>query len=800
LSPDRKATTPRASSTSTSRRAGTGPATRAPGSRKTASGKPATRGAGRKPPRSLPRRLLRWFGFAVLAFFLLGAAAFAVGYTMTDIPDPNRDFQTQTTFVYYADGKHEIGQFADQNRTSIPLSEVPQHVQDAVVAAEDRSFYTNKGIDPKGILRAAFSNARGNSTQGASTITQQYVKVFYLSQERTLTRKVKEAFLSLKLQRQQSKDEILQGYLNTIYFGRGAYGIQAAAQAYFDKDAGELTVPEGAALAAILNSPGNFDPANGAATRQRLLGRYQYVIDGMEKAGDLTPDQAARFSARLPSFPRVRTQDQYGGQRGHVLTMVKRQLLDKGFDEQEITGGGLKVTTTFTRKAMRAAAAAVEKERPKGLKKLHVAVASVDPRTGALKGMYGGQDYLESQLNWAVAGGSPGSAFKPFALSAAIDDGYSLRSTFDGNSPYFFPNGKDKVVNEGPGDGNDYGSAISLTEATVESVNTAYVDMTQAMVNGPKKIMKMAIKMGVPANAPGLAPTAGISLGSATINPIDMASSYGTIADGGKAKRWYVIDKVTGADGENRYRAPKTTTRAMSNPVSRDVSYALQQVVQSGTGRNALALGRPAAGKTGTATNDKGDVSSSWFVGYTPQLSTAVMYVRGDGNDALNGYLPSYFGADYPTRTWTEAMRRALVGAPVEQFPAPANLSARQRDHAPQPTFTPAPAPTAQPDSSTPTFAPPPTQTQQSTPTRTPTPPPTPTQQPTQQPTPTPTPTPKPPATRSPTPTTVPTPTPGAGGGGGNGGGSGGGGNGRGGSGNNGGGNGGGPGNGRGPH
>src|SRR4051794_22910206 len=445
LSPDRKATPSRATaraSASSSRasapgtRKATPAGTRAPGAKKapaprrggpggTSGGTGVKGGKGGKPPRSLPRRLLKWFGLAVLAFFLLGAAAFAVGYTSTDIPNPNQDFQTQTTFVYYADGKHEIGKFAEQNRTSIPLSDVPQHVQDAVIAAEDRTFYTNKGIDPKGILRAAFSNARGNSTQGASTITQQYVKVFYLSQERTLTRKVKEAFVSLKLQRQQSKDEILQGYLNTIYFGRGAYGIQAAAHAYFDKDASELTVPEGAALASILNSPGNFDPANGAETRQRLLGRYRYVIDGMEQAGNLTPAQAARFSAKLPNFPRVRTQDQFGGQRGHVLTMVKNELLAKGFDEQEISGGGLKVTTTFTRKAMAAAAAAVKKERPKGLKKLHIAVASVDPRTGSLKGMYAGQDYLESQLNWAVAGGSPGSAFKPYALSAAINDGYS---------------------------------------------------------------------------------------------------------------------------------------------------------------------------------------------------------------------------------------------------------------------------------------------------------------------------------------------------------------------------------------
>src|SRR4051794_30650961 len=336
LSPDRKPTPPTISGTSTSQRAGSGPTTHEPATRK-----PGERGhrdqasrGGRRPPRSLPRRLLKWFGFPVLAFFLLGAAAFAVGYTTTDIPDPNRDFQTQTTFVYYADGKHEIGHFADQNRTSIPLSDVPQHVQDAVVAAEDRTFYTNKGIDPKGILRAAFSNARGNATQGASTITQQYVKVFYLSQERTLSRKVKEAFLSLKLQRQQSKDEILQGYLNTIYFGRGAYGVQAASRAYFDKDARRLTVAEGAVLASVLNSPTALDPAGGAAARARLLGRYQYVLSGMASAGDLPSAQADRLSTKLPRFATVRSQNQYGGQRGHVLTLVRRQLLARGFTDQ----------------------------------------------------------------------------------------------------------------------------------------------------------------------------------------------------------------------------------------------------------------------------------------------------------------------------------------------------------------------------------------------------------------------------------------------------------------------------------
>jgi membrane peptidoglycan carboxypeptidase len=725
VSPERKA----ASSAPRSARPGSAPSSRTgtkPGARTSPPRRPPT-GKGRKPRASLPRRLLKWVSLTVLALFLLGVLAFVAGYLTTDIPDPNKDFTAQTSFVYYADGKHEIGRFASQNRTSIPLSQVPVHVQKAVIAAEDRSFYTNKGIDPKGILRAAFSNARGNATQGASTITQQYVKIFYLSQERTLTRKVKEAFVSLKLQRQQSKDEILQGYLNTIYFGRGAYGVQAASRAYFDKDAQQLSVSEGAVLASVLNSPTALDPAGGAAARTRLLGRYQYVLSGMVSAGDLPAAQAERLKARLPRFPRIPTQNQYGGQRGHVLTLVKRQLLAKGFSDQEISGGGLKVTTTFTRNSMRAAAQAVRDQRPKGLKDLHVAVASVDPRTGALKGMYAGQDYLRSQLNWALAGGSPGSAFKPFALAAALDDGYSLKSTFDGNSPYVFPNGTSKVVNEGGGGGTDYGARISLLTATELSVNTAYVDLTQSMDNGPRKILDTAVKMGVPREAPGLRPVSGISLGSATVSPVDMANAYGTIADGGRAKPWYVITKVSDSSGAKRYQAPRQTPRVLSRAVDRDVSYALQQVVRAGTGKNAQALGRPAAGKTGTATNKAGDVSSSWFVGYTPQLSTAVMYVRGDGNDALNGYLPSYFGADYPTRTWTETVRETLDSSPVLDFPPPANLAARQRDHAPVPTFTPEPSAASTPSSRP---APSPSDTPTSTPTRSPTGTPTATQTP----------------------------------------------------------------------
>lgn len=685
-------------------------------------GKRASRKRGRRRS-GLVSRIIKWGLIAVLAVIVLVALAFWYGYSHTTIPNPNRAYQAQTTLVYYKDGHHELGRFATQNRTSIPLSEVPQHVQDAVIAAEDRTFYTNHGIDVKSIIRAAFSNAQGNPTQGASTITQQYVKVLYLTQQRTITRKIKEAFLALKIQRQESKSQILQGYLNTIYFGRGSYGIEAAAHAYFNEDARQLTVKQGAVLAAVLNSPAYYDPANGKAARQRLLARYRYVLNGMAQMGTLSHARAAQLGQSLPRFPKVKQSNSYAGQKGYMLALVRAQLEKDGFSGAEIDGGGLRVTTTFTRKAMHAARKAAHDQRPKGRKfspkHLHVAVASVDPRSGGLAGFYAGQDYVKSNgaINWAVAGGSPGSAFKPFAMSAGIKYGFSLKSTFDGNSPYVFPNGS-KVVNEGPYGGNDYGAHITFLTALEQSVNTAFVDMTVSMKNGPQKILNTAVDMGIPRNSPGLKPTSGISLGSATINPITMANAYGTIADGGKEKGWYVVSKVTDANGRQRYLHKGAPHQALPNKVDRDVSYAMRQVIQHGTGQNALALGRPAAGKTGTATNQHGDVSSSWFVGFTPQLSTAVMYVRGKGNGALNGYLPSYFGADYPTRTWTEAMRLALAGTPVLRFPPPAMLPVRNNitGHAPFPTYTP-----------TPTYVPPsPTQTVQPSPTPTHTPPPPP--------------------------------------------------------------------------
>ncbi|UDY23561.1 transglycosylase domain-containing protein [Nocardioides sp. Kera G14] len=646
-------------------------------------------------------RVLKWCLIAGLSLFLLLVVIGFVAYQRTKIPSPNEAFQTQSTYIYYAGGKTKIGQFAQQNRESISYSQMPDCIKSAVVAAENRSFWTDKGIDPKGILRAAFSNAQaGQITGGASTITQQYVKILYLSQQRTYTRKIKEAFLSLKLQRQKSKQEILEGYLNTIYFGRGAYGIQAASEAYFDEPASKLDLDECAVLASVLNNPSRLSPdrTDDSGVNEDLLQRYRYVLNGMADAGDITDSEAADAEAALPKVAKQKQSSSKGGQKGHMLTLVENELNKLGFSDQEITGGGLRVTTTFNRQDMANAEEAVKENAPTTTKdgsakitdkQLHVGVATVQPGTGALLGFYGGQDFLKSEINWAAAGGMAGSTMKPFTLATALGAGFSLKDTFDGNSPFTFPGSTLQVHNEGEqageANGHSYGSHITALTALEQSVNTAFVDMSSSIPNGSKAVYKTATEMGlaptkpeqdlpgIPDHTPDLLPSDSlITLGKAQVSPINLANAYATIAAGGKRADVHVITKVVDRDGVVRYQWKNNAKQVIDKDIAADVSYAMQQVVKSGTGRAALALGRPAAGKTGTATNDKGQVSSAWFTGFTPQLSTAVMYVRGKGREQLDGWMPSYFGADYPTDTWLAVMERDLEGQPEEDFPPPA--------------------------------------------------------------------------------------------------------------------------------
>ena len=675
------------------------------------------------------KKVLKWLLILALVGTLLLAGTFFVLYKAIDLPDPNKDFETQTSFVYYSDGKTEVGRFATQNRESIPLDEMPQTLQDAVVAAENRTFWTDSGIDPMGIVRAALNNASGSSTQGGSTITQQYVKILYLSSERSYTRKLKEAILALKLHNERSKKAILEGYLNTIYFGRGAYGVQAAAKAYFDVPASDLDLKQSAFLASVLNNPTGYDPANGKSARQAVKQRYDYTLNGMVAMGNLDAAAADKAEKHLPPFPKMKADSAYGGQKGHALTLVRDELHRLGYTDDVIDGGGLRVTTTFTKKAMDAAREGVLEARPDGFsdKNLHIAVASVEPGTGALRGFYGGQDYLESQINWAEAGGMVGSTFKPFTLATALKAGYSLKDTFQGNSPYTFPDGL-TVRNEGTGpdgQGEDYGAAVTALFGLEQSINTAYVDMSNSIPDGPDKIYRTANIAGIPPAKPDkrypgipnetrdLASDALITLGRARASAINMANAYATFANRGQRADVHVISKIVNTQtGQTEYTWKQPSRENLSQGVADDTSYALQQVVKSGTGQAALALGRPAAGKTGTATNDKDQVSSAWFVGYTPQLSTAVMYVRGDGDDQLDGWLPSYFGADYPAQTWTAVMKHDMEGLPVEQFPPPANLDGNAPESGHESIYTPPPTTKAPPSShSAPpkTSAPPPT-------------------------------------------------------------------------------------------
>ncbi|WP_370250123.1 transglycosylase domain-containing protein [Nocardioides sp.] len=706
-----------------------------------AAGTPATGGRGASRPAQgsravWKRRLLRtakWGGISSLVLALVGVAGFVFLYKSIDIPAANAEFLTETTFVYYDDGETELGRFENQFRDSISLDEMPDTLKEAVVAAENRTFWTDSGIDPKGILRALFNNVAGGSRQGASTITQQYVKILYLSQEQSYKRKVKEAILSLKVQREFSKSEVLENYLNLIYFGRGAYGVEAAANVYFDKDAADLDLRESAVLAALLNDPNDLDPSNGRDARIALRGRYDYVLDSMVETGDLTASEAERAKKRLPDFPEQKAEDAYGGQRGHMLTLVRNQLLklpnyETGelFTEEEINGGGLRITTTLNRKMMDNTIEGVKAMRPEGVgdKQLHVGAATVEPGTGALKAFFAGQDYLKSQLNWAVLGGQAGSTFKPFAVAAALKAGFSIKDTFDGNSPYETPDGIDF---ENQGD-TDYGSRVSLIQATEDSINTAFIDLTLAMPDGPQEIIDTAVDMGIPpekvgrkdpfgipTETGGLEPNTGVALGSQTVSPINMANAYATIANGGMRADPYVVEKVTDASGTVLYQHRVEEQRAISADVAADVAYAMQQVIVAGSGSISapLADGRPAAGKTGTATKTGGAVSSSWFAGFTPQYSTAVMYVRGDGNGQLDGWLPTssdgregYFGGNYPAKTWNAIMNADHEGLPILQFPDPVYVDGDAPSEGHEPYTPPPPKPTKDKDTESPTEEP----------------------------------------------------------------------------------------------
>ncbi|MFQ6397127.1 transglycosylase domain-containing protein [Nocardia sp. KC 131] len=602
------------------------------------------------------------------------SAIFLVAYTTVSVPKPG-DLQTnQVATILASDGNTVLSKVVppEGNRTDVTIEQIPPHVRNAVIAAEDRDFYTNPGFSISGFARAARDNVLGKeSAGGGSTITQQYVKNALVGDERSLTRKMHELVISAKMARQWSKDEILAAYLNTIYFGRGAYGIDAAAKAYFGKPVQELTASEGAVLAATIQQPSGLDPEKnpeGAKTR------WGYVLDGMVAGGNLKPEE--RQTAQFPQVvPVSTTKDKSldSGPEGLIKTQVLKELATAGISEQELNTAGLSITTTIDQKAQQSAVEAATKKMQGEPEQLRTAVVSVDPRSGAVRAYYGGDD--GQGYDFANAGLQPGSSFKVFGLAENLELGIPLSQMYD-SSPLTV-NGI-KITNV---EGEQCGTC-TIAEALKRSLNTSFYRMQIDMPNGPQKIAAMAHKLGIPETIPGVGksltepdgsgPNNGIVLGQYQTRALDMASAYATLAASGTYHAPHFVSKVVTAAGQVLLdRGDVAGERRVSEAVADNVTAAMKPIAAWSRNHN-LAGGRESATKTGTAQLlDTGENKDAWMVGYTPSLSTAV-WVGSIDNTALRNYSGGMiYGSGLPSDIWKATMDGALQGTPNEAFPKP---------------------------------------------------------------------------------------------------------------------------------
>jgi membrane peptidoglycan carboxypeptidase len=590
----------------------------------------------------------------------LGIGALAYAVKTTKIPDPNEVSQAQATIFYYDDGVTELGRLGEANRVSVPIDQIPLQTQRTILSAEDRTFYQHGGFSVKGISRAILNNLKHSSTQGGSTITQQYAKNAYLTDERRFKRKAKELVLSIKLETQTSKDQILEDYLNTIYFGRGAYGIETAANQYFGKDVQDLSVEQSAVLAAIIQAPNGLAPETNL---DGLQARWKYVLDGMVTQGWL--EAGDRAAMEFPKIKKNAPNEVFGGWKGYLLEQARQEAYGMNITEDQINRAGLRITTTFNKQAQLAAVEAIKKEGPKtGTDGLRIGIAAVRPGTGEVVAIYGGADYLKNQVNNATQMiGQAGSTFKPFTLAAALENNLSLSSAFSGNNHTKVDNYD--VVNYS---NESWGKRITLLKATEHSVNSAFVQCAKKV--GLQTVMDSAVRAGIPADTLGLEPNLAFTLGTASPHVVDIASAYSTFAARGLQVKPSYIKRITDSHDNELFKLNPLPVQAYSTKISDTVSYALQKVVQVGTGRPALALNRPAAGKTGT-TNDN---MSALFAGFTPELAAAVMLTK-DGPDGQpttlrgTGGMQTVYGASFPAHIWTEFMRGALEGTPITKLP-----------------------------------------------------------------------------------------------------------------------------------
>ncbi|MFE3057446.1 transglycosylase domain-containing protein [Nocardia sp. NPDC059239] len=629
-----------------------------------------------KPPRTRGQRIRRLLLALFLVLVIMPTTLVGIAYWSAEIPDPDTVQTNQIATILGSDGTTVIAKVVPPkgNRVPVPLTDVPLPVRQAVLSAEDRNFYRNPGFSTTAFLRAARDNLLGrDDAGGGSTITQQYVKNAFLTSERTLSRKMRELIISAKMAREWSKDDILAAYLNTIYYGRGAYGISAAAKAYFGKPAPELTLAEGAVLASVIRTPSLLDPETHL---DQLRARWGYVLDGMVEMGVL--DRNDRAATQFPAIVPVAQVDDSTprGPEGLIRAQVLRELRASGISERELNTGALQIITTIDAKAQQATLNAVGKVLGGQPGELRTAVVSIDPRSGAVRAYYGGPD--GTGFDFAQAPLQTGSAFKTFAVLAALEQGISLSYRLD--SAPLTVNGE-KIQNV---DGESCG-ICSLGEAFKRSLNTSFYRLAQSLFEGPKAIANAAHQAGIPDQIPGLRgntltedgggpPLPAIVLGAYSVRPIDMASAYATLAASGTYRAPYFVQKVVTGDGRvllDRGADPNKPDQRIQSSIADTVTQAMLPIAAYSNG-HTLAGGRPSAAKTGTTQlGDTGQNKDAWMVGYTPTLSTAVWMGTEQSQPIRTARGAPIYGAGLPADLWKQTMDAALDGTPIDQFPNP---------------------------------------------------------------------------------------------------------------------------------